>query len=90
MADHCEPLVAPLDAARWASVKRAIEQIDELRAGGHHTAAAVMAAHAGTWLSELARDAHLPDFEAALRMRLVTDVEPLLSPERDVRREDSP
>jgi hypothetical protein len=80
-----ESIVAPLDAARWAAVKRAIEQIDELRDGGHHTAAAVMAAHAGTWLSELARDAHLPDFEAALRMRLVTDVEPKLSHEYDLR-----
>lgn len=83
-----EPLVAPLDAARWAAVKRAVEQIDEFRDQGLHTAAAVVAAHAGNWLSDLARDAHLPDFETALRSRLVRDVVPVHDSERDTRSED--
>jgi len=85
-----EPLVAPLDAVRWAAVKRAIEQIDEMRDRGCHTAAAVMAAHAGTWLSELARDARLPDFEQSLRARLIRDEVPVHGSERDTRHEDSP
>lgn len=80
------PDVAPLDAARWAAVKRAIEAIDELRDGGHHKAAAVMAASAGQWLTELANDAHLPDYEQALRSRLIRDEAPAHDSDRDTRR----
>jgi hypothetical protein len=77
--------ISPLDAPRWAAVKRAIEHIDELRDAGNHVAAAVMAAHAGTWLSELAEAAHLPDFETALRERLIRDVVVVHDSERDTR-----
>lgn len=89
MSDHHEPLVAPLDAARWNAVKRAVEAIDELRDGGLHSAALVMAGHLASALAELVMDtADGPDFEAALLMGLIEERrEPVLDHERDTREE---
>jgi hypothetical protein len=87
VSDHHEPLVAPMDAARWNAVKRSVEAIDELRQIGQHSAALVMAGRLAIALAELAMDtADGPDFAQALLMHLVTEQRvPCLDHERDTR-----
>lgn len=79
------PAVGVLDTPSVRTVIRNLEDALACSEDGHHTAAAVLAGFALTRLEDVVKNARLPDYEHALRHRLIEDVEPRLSSEYDLR-----